>query len=260
MTVRPPIKWVGGKSRLVATILPLIPPHITYVEPFGGAGAVLLAKPPAEVSVWNDLNLELYRMWCWLQSHDTSGLALIPFGRNTWRLGRQNEFGAASTYCVQNMCFGGMARGYAVSPQVSNTPKWIAGIQQLGALQQAIKKVKFLNRNALEVIQEYDSPETFFYLDPPYLPETTTESTYTCDLTPKQHEELLHVCKQACGKVLISGYDNTLYNKTLAGWSSRQVQIPCGLVARTNSSGLKGAGAVKSTQMRTESLWWNYAE
>lgn len=54
-----PFKWLGGKSKLVRKLLPLLPPHRVYVEAFGGAAALLLAKPPSPVEVFNDID------WGW---------------------------------------------------------------------------------------------------------------------------------------------------------------------------------------------------
>ena len=54
-----PIRWVGGKSRLRKFILPLIPEHACYLEPFGGAGWVLFGKQPSSVEVYNDIDQEL---------------------------------------------------------------------------------------------------------------------------------------------------------------------------------------------------------
>lgn len=46
-----PIKWVGGKSKLVNKLIPLIPSHKCYVEVFGGAGGMLFAKEPSTVEM-----------------------------------------------------------------------------------------------------------------------------------------------------------------------------------------------------------------
>lgn len=54
--MRSPIWWFGGKGNMVAKLLPLIPPHRTYVEPYGGGASLLFAKNPSPVEVYNDLN------------------------------------------------------------------------------------------------------------------------------------------------------------------------------------------------------------
>jgi DNA adenine methylase len=41
-----PLAYIGGKRRLAKTLLGLIPPHTTYVEPFGGGAQLLFRKPP----------------------------------------------------------------------------------------------------------------------------------------------------------------------------------------------------------------------
>ncbi|MXX53507.1 MAG: DNA adenine methylase, partial [Dehalococcoidia bacterium] len=54
--INSPFKWVGGKSRLRKAIIPLIPPHRCYVEPFSGAAWVLFGKPPSPIEVLNDID------------------------------------------------------------------------------------------------------------------------------------------------------------------------------------------------------------
>ncbi len=39
--------WMGGKSQLAKTIVELMPPHLAYIEVFGGAGWVLFKKTPS---------------------------------------------------------------------------------------------------------------------------------------------------------------------------------------------------------------------
>jgi hypothetical protein len=62
--ITPPIKRHGGKHYLAKRIISLMPPHTHYVEPFFGAGGVLLQKNPEGVSeVINDIDGELICFW-----------------------------------------------------------------------------------------------------------------------------------------------------------------------------------------------------
>src|SRR5262249_49650939 len=62
-TLRPPVKWHGGKRYLCHRIIAYFPPHQTYVEPFGGAASVLLNKPIAPVEVSTDLDNRIPRLF-----------------------------------------------------------------------------------------------------------------------------------------------------------------------------------------------------
>ncbi|HZK26718.1 MAG TPA: DNA adenine methylase [Thermoclostridium sp.] len=61
--MKSPIKWVGGKSRMVNVLLPIIPEHKGYVEVFGGAGWLLFAKEPSRWEVLNDLDNNLINLF-----------------------------------------------------------------------------------------------------------------------------------------------------------------------------------------------------
>jgi hypothetical protein len=56
---RPVLRYYGGKWRIGEWIIKTFPPHNCYVEPFGGAGSVLLQKNPAPHEVLNDLNQDV---------------------------------------------------------------------------------------------------------------------------------------------------------------------------------------------------------
>mgnify|MGYP001558098777 CR=1 FL=1 len=57
--MKTPITYYGGKQTLLKYLLPLIPQHKMYCEPFFGGGAVFFAKPKSEVEVINDINGEI---------------------------------------------------------------------------------------------------------------------------------------------------------------------------------------------------------
>ena len=61
--MKTPTSYYGGKQNLVATILPLIPPHKLYAEVFVGGGAIFWAKPKSDTEVINDTNRELINFY-----------------------------------------------------------------------------------------------------------------------------------------------------------------------------------------------------
>ena len=48
--MKPAFSYYGGKQRQVPNILPLLPKHTVYVEPFSGGAAVFFGKPWPDVS------------------------------------------------------------------------------------------------------------------------------------------------------------------------------------------------------------------
>ena len=55
MRLRAPIRWFGGKNKMVNKLLALVPEHTYYLEAFGGSGALLFAKQPASFEVYTIL-------------------------------------------------------------------------------------------------------------------------------------------------------------------------------------------------------------
>lgn len=61
------------------------------------------------------------------------------------------------------------------------------------------------------MITLYDSKETLFYCDPPYIHDTRGDSNaYSNEMTDEQHEALARVLNSVEGKVAISNYDCSL--------------------------------------------------
>jgi site-specific DNA-adenine methylase len=57
--IRSPLAWIGGKCHLAPKLINLMPDHVCYCEPFGGAAHVLLQKQPSTNEVYNDINGEV---------------------------------------------------------------------------------------------------------------------------------------------------------------------------------------------------------
>ena len=69
--------------------------------------------------------------------------------------------------------------------------RWLGGVDALPEISERLLRVQIENRPAIDVIKLYDSPETLFYCDPPYVHETRGDSSaYRFEMTDEQHEEL----------------------------------------------------------------------
>ena len=66
--MKTPITYYGGKQKMLGAILPMIPEHNIYVEPFFGGGAVFWAKQPAPVEFINDIDGEVTNFYRVLQT------------------------------------------------------------------------------------------------------------------------------------------------------------------------------------------------
>jgi DNA adenine methylase len=100
------------------------------------------------------------------------------------------------------------------------------------------------NKAAIALIEQHDTPETLFYVDPPY-PHSTRNmnrgnAAYAIEMTDSQHRELAHCLKSVKGMVMLSGYACPLYAELFSDWKSTE----CSHFAD---------GARK----RTEVLWFN---
>ncbi|MBY0522773.1 MAG: DNA adenine methylase [Gemmataceae bacterium] len=124
---------------------------------------------------------------------------------------------------------------------------WLTAVEGLPAVHERLKRVVIVGpKDAKEVIQQQDGPNTCFYLDPPYLNETrTAPQVYSHEMTRDQHAELLDVVKAVKGKVMLSGYDSSLYQEKLAGWNRHAFELP------------NNAASGESKRKMTECVWCN---
>ena len=92
--------------------------------------------------------------------------------------------------------------------------RWLGGVNALDTIAQRLIRVQIENRPAVDILRLYDSPQTLFYCDPPYLHETRGDSkAYAFEMNEAQHREFAEVINKCVGKVAVSGYDHPLMNK-----------------------------------------------
>ncbi|MBN1250698.1 MAG: DNA adenine methylase [Bacteroidales bacterium] len=68
-TQKTPISYYGGKQLMAKYILPILPTHTTYVEPFSGGAAILFAKEKSQIEILNDTNKEIINFYDVLQNN-----------------------------------------------------------------------------------------------------------------------------------------------------------------------------------------------
>ena len=82
-----------------------------------------------------------------------------------------------------------------------------------------LRGVVIENKNALDLMSSMDGDEILFYLDPPYLPETRDAgSDYGFEMTRDDHVDMLITISKLSGMVILSGYDNAMYDEYLPNW------------------------------------------
>jgi len=276
-----PLKWWGGKTYLAQAIIDLMPPHLHYVEPYFGGGAVLLAKDPLdECKFWgqkshekgvsevvNDINLELTNFWRVLQDDSTFAafqriVEVMPFSQVEWKDAgpRQTpveppDVQAAVAFfvrCRQSRAgefkmFATLSRNRTRRKQNEQASAWWNCIDGLPAVHARLRRVVILNQDALSVIRSQDGERTLFYLDPPYVPRVrSTVGNYAHEMTEADHRTMLETICQCRGKVMLSGYPNPLYRNHLRDWNRHEIEIDN-----------KAAGGADKRTM-TEVVWMNY--
>ncbi|PCJ75514.1 MAG: DNA methyltransferase [Rhodobacteraceae bacterium] len=174
----PVAPWMGGKSKLNKKINVI--PHKAYVEPFVGMGGVFLRRgfqPRLEVA--NDLNGEIINLFRILQRHYPQLMEVMRFQitsrREFERLRKQNPSyltdleRAARFLYLQRLAFGGQVKGvFGVAP--TSGPRFSLSRMEpiLDAAHERLEGVVFESLDWAELIPRYDTPDTLFYLDPPY--------------------------------------------------------------------------------------------
>jgi len=233
------IKWHGGKHYLATKIIKLMPPHVHYVEPYFGSGAVLFAKDPEGVSeVVNDSNGDLINFWTVLRG---------PKWREFYE---RMQFTVMSEWAWQEAgLFATLSRTRTRRGMNEQASAWLSAIEGLPAVHARLKRVVILNRDALDVIRQQDGPETLFYLDPPYLAQTrAAKEIYQHEMTLGEHHLLCEALVRLKGHFILSGYRNKLYD-TFAHkceWHRADFDLP------------NNAAGGKRKRRMTECVWANY--
>lgn len=250
------LKYPGAKNRIADWICEYIPEHEVYLEPYAGSLAVFFAKAPARIETLNDLDGNVVNYFRVVRKHAEElgvQLELTPYSRDEYIQAcehdpEESDIERARKFAVR--CWMGFGcsnlyrNGFRSSQQRTSphtTKEWRSLPERLIAASERLKNAQIENLPAAELIRRYDTPDVFIYVDPPYLHGTRKNYLYRCEMEDQEHVELLQLLADHPGKVLLSGYDNDLYNSMLPGWNKvqKKTQAEAGIP-------------------RIETLWMNY--
>jgi len=230
-----------------------------------------MAKKPAPIEILNDADFQIVNVFRQLREHATDLIRLVeltPYAREEFeeaykRIAAGNRLEQARRFLVASMmtvngAIGSNGKGvkhsgfsysqsYARSGQEARVNRWNSLPDRLRKVVDRLKHARIEHRDARELFKMFlDRPASLVYLDPPYLMER--DHGYKVDANKKEfHEELLKLCSRARCMVLVSGYDNPLYDSFLTkrrGWERTVIE--------THTRDTKGKDF-----SRTEVLWKN---
>ena len=264
MSIRPPVKWHGGKRYLAQRIISYFPTHRIYLEAFGGGASVLLNKPLVEVETYNDLDHRITRLFRVLREQGEEFLEkvrLIPYsqvefeGAKTYPEGATDLDRAISDFVRWRQSFGGQGQnwsyttGRARGGMAGDVNAWWTAIDSLPQIIARLRRVQIICQPAHIAIPRFDHPEGLIYCDPPYVHGTRSKGStniYGVEMTDNEHRELANVLMRCKARVVLSGYPSTLYDELYADW--RRVEFD---IANHAAGG-------KTKGRETECLWMNY--
>ena len=257
--MKTPVTYWGGKQQLLHEILPMIPPHRQYDEPFFGGGAVFFAKRPSEIEFINDINGEMINFYRVLkrefsdlkdevnvtlhseyQHAQARSIYASPLGHNSimrawavWMLSKQ------SIYAI-------LGNSWRVEIERNSAEAFHRAREAFTIVYaRRLERTSIFARDALSVIEATDTPTTFHYIDPPYY---NSDCGHYDGYSEADFKGLLNALSTAQGKFLMSSYPSDILSENIAahGWRTKEINMR------------KSAGSAGG--QKVEALTWNYNE
>lgn len=215
----------GGKFHLAPKLVKLLPSHRVYVEVFGGAASVLLAKPLSQIEVYNDNNGLLVNLFETVRNRPSEFLDRawgIPYSRELyekWRkdlasgliitnlqnlLKDQVEVAVKTFYCLVSSFVGDPTKGWAFQRhgRDGGPNRWLNIQERVVMLHDRFRHVALDHLDFRDCIKNWDSEETLFFLDPPYL--STKSHGFYRNFTLKDHQDLAALLRTVKAKWLMT--------------------------------------------------------
>ena len=257
--MKTPISYYGGKQSMVQTILPLIPRHNLYCEPFFGGGAIFFAKPPSNVEVINDLNTEVINFYRVLQNNFTELRKEVMTTLHSRKQHRQalvvyenpemftDLKRAWAFWCLSSQSFSAILNGgWGYDKTAGSLERRLQNKRDnfVKEYSERLQRVQIECNDAIKVIASRDSATTFFYVDPPYF---NSDKGHYKDYDIFMFKSLLEALQNARGKFLLSSYPSDILEEYVKknGWQQIRIDKRVAVTHQTK-------------KMKTEVLTANY--
>ena len=266
-TVKPFVKWVGGKRQLLTQFreLGLYPSEFDdadgrYFEPFVGGGAVFFDLQPKKATI-SDLNSELITTYLIIRDNVEPLIESLKehiydkdyfLKMRAMNPAEMSELDVASRFIYLNRtCFNGMYRvnskGQFNVPFGRYKNPIICDEDNLRAVSKTLKNVEILNADYKAAVSKAKTGD-FVYFDPPYYPVSPTSlfTSYTKDgFAEKEQIELRDAFAELSNRgcyVMLSNSDSTFIRDTYSGL--KNVTITTVSAGRAINSKATGRGKI----------------
>lgn len=217
------IKYWGGKQQLVPRLLPLIPEHYTYCEPFFGGGALFFAKPPSPNEVINDLNdnmINFYRILKRRFSELFEEIEVTLFSEfqhrqanQVWKNMTEDEIKRAwAVFVLSHQSFCGIiGSSWAYSRSRNQAASWDNVKRNFDErYSRRLERTQIFCRDASSVIEMIDAEDTFMFIDPPYF---NSDMGHYDGYSETDFKELLNLLSTSKCKFLLTSYPSDILSE-----------------------------------------------
>lgn len=260
--MRTPISYYGGKQSMVKDILPLIPEHRIYIEPFFGGGAVFWAKEKSSTEVINDVNMNIVNFYevlkhnyfdlrkkieATLHSREIYKKAMVIYDC-PWLFADDPAVRAWAFYIVTNQGFSCKIGtwGYDRDKRSKTIQNKIENFNE--DLSKRLKYVQIEQNLAHKVLLSRDSKESFAYVDPPYI---DTNQGHYGGYTEGHYIRDLDALVSMKGKFLLSSYPSKILDKYIKEHKWHAIKLDKALSASNGN-------VLKTRKRKIEVLTANY--
>ena len=261
-----PIRYFGGKGTMYKEIISNFPEpnYKTYVEPFSGTYTVGLHMPYIPpVEVFNDLNRNVYCLYRVLREEPLFNefirlVELTPYSEDM-RYEAKDKLNDDSISDVERAYYfyifnrfsmngiGGFSVNLLIRRNMSKSVSdFLSSVDRMTELHERLKHVIVYNRDALELMDKFNAEDCFLYCDPPYVWSTRGKQRYDVDQDDDFHRRFVDKCLESKSKLLISGYDSTIYDKLVENGFNKV------------TFGVSTIDGTRKPKTKTEVLWKNY--